>query len=458
MRPTASIRTFLTCLVLPLLLSLPCLAQGYPGGQNYPGGTQFTNGQNGTPNLPSSNSCTIDQTHFAGQTAGTATSTYDLAYVLTARKPSFLGQLYVAWQLLKTRDTFDNRQRVLDLINGEYLATLQDLSLQNLKTSSLYLGSEVRTGSGRPIYVLPALSYSNDKYGVELGSESFHEFGTGSSPGRDGVGLSLKVELTDLSRGLARSLVAVKAAQKGLSLLSEIEKLHELVKGGQTSESFDPSTRQFTGLNVLIEVLEPFSPSTPIPRAVLMPLTPTRLKKDSEELDVMALDLLTDYVRYTRRPTVSFIVGDRFVNDGGSLPQAGLTASQLFPLSYGGPGVTLLTVAQGFSDRTRGDLRRDAGRFGAALIFRDRTPALLDEKNNKVPLYKLGTQKLHLGPTWNVKEGLEYTSPILGLKETYAGFVTYRDPGSYGEITLTAGKDGLRKDYLDISIGRSFVF
>ena len=210
MRPTVPLRTILACLVLSLLLWLPCLAQTYPGS-----GTQFTNGQNGTPNLPSSNSCTIDQTHFAGEAAGTAAAA-QYEYVRTS---DFLQRLSIVGPSLDPQskqyeNTPETRQKAVDLINAEYLATLQDLSLQNLKTSSLYVGSEVRTGSGRPVYVLPTLSYSNDKYGIELGSESFYEFGKANDPGRDSVGLSLKVELTDLSRGLARALAVVKNTQK----------------------------------------------------------------------------------------------------------------------------------------------------------------------------------------------------------------------------------------------------
>ena len=450
MRPPVSLRTILACLILPLLLSLHCHAQTYPGS-----GTEFTNGQNGTPNLPSSDSCTIDKTHFAGEAAGTANNNYSLM----ERKPSFLGRLYEAWQLLKTEktNTQDNRQHVVNLINEEYLATQQGVMAQTIYTSSLYVGSEVRSGSGRPIYVLPALSYSNDKFGIELGSESFYEFGAKNNPSRDSVGVSLKVELTDLSRGLARRLATVKDAQKLIndpktdknrSKVNDIEQLQTLVDGNE--KSLIRGQPHFAEIDSIIDGYQIFSPSYIPPNSET--INPFVLKKYIGDLDQNAVNLLTDYVRFTRRPTASLIVGDLFVNDGGSLPQLGLTASQLFPLSYGGPGVTLLTAVQGFRDRTQGDVHRDATRFGAALILRDRTPSLAHAVNSS------GKSVVRLGPTWNVKEGLEYTAPVFGLKETYATFVTYRDPRSYGEITLTAGKDGRRKNYLDISIGRSFLF
>lgn len=138
---------------------------------------------------------------------------------------------------------------------------------------------------------------------------------------------------------------------------------------------------------------------------------------------------------------------DRFVQHDGTLLDYGLTASTLVPFRQGGvpAGVTFLGAVQQFEDRLHDDPHRSATRTGIAAIWQDRTPS-----------YDAASSTL--AATWNVKAGLEYTSPILNMHETYAEFVRYRDVHTYAEITLTVGKDGLRKDYADVSVGKSFVF
>ena len=198
---------------------------------------------------------------------------------------------------------------------------------------------------------------------------------------------------------------------------------------------------------------------TPI---LLVPLTAV-----AEDRTEIRTKLLNDYVEEVQRPAVSLLLGDRLDNGDGSLLDYGASASTLLVYRQGEDhaGVTALGVVQRFEAHLNGYPRRSAVRSGAALIYQDHAPYI--DKNNvdndsslrgqdNAPGYS--TDDKPFGPTWNYKLGLEYTAPMLGLKETYAEFVRYRNPRSYFEITLTAGKDGLRHDYVDVSLGQSFTF
>ena len=88
--------------------------------------------------------------------------------------------------------------------------------------------------------------------------------------------------------------------------------------------------------------------------------------------------------------------------------------------------------------------REAAERLGVAAIYQNTTLTTVSPAR--------------LSPPWNYKVGVEYTSPILGLHDTKAVFVRYRDPNSYAEITLTYGEDGFGKNYGDVNIGKTLTF
>ena len=456
------------CLIA--LLSYRCAAWADSSG-NKP--AQFNNGLGGTPNLPVAPCRFIDLTHMRGASNGFA---YALESALK-QDQTFDEQVATAIQnyldalkALKAARVSGDKSKIkqaesnlaeaktllTNLVETEYAAVEDDVHTNDVPSSSFYVGSEVRAGSGETEYVLPVLAYCDSRSGIELGSESFFEFGDANSDGHDGLGVSLKGEFTDIARAFPRKVSRLRAALAKISAtktdvglnFNDVTALHRFL-----TDKYELTDQQLLTIangyrDIALSDTAPVDPSLS-ERAAATELKALQEKlKAIKALEQQTQDLLVDYVRLTKRPMVAGFVGNRLYNQGGgSLLDGGLSASQLFPFrsDSGSAGVTALVVAQGFDDRLQGDQRRGAKRLGLAAIWQDRTPSY-------------DAAKRRLGAPWNVKVGLEYTSPLLGLKSGYAGFVQYRTLPSYVEITLAVGKDGQRKDYVDLSIGKSIAF
>ncbi len=467
-------------LCLPCFLATPCTAK--PDDKP----TQFNNGQNGTPNLPEAVCRFIDLTHMRGAAIGIQGQTAkNLSLTLTndgkldeAIQPYQAAlQRYTAALSDPTHAGLAAAQEQLTVAKDRFQAELNRLSLApenapviyDFPNSSFYVGSEVRAGAGKTDYILPELTYCDNRFGIELGSESFLELGEGNSDIFNGLGVSLKGEFTDTARAFPRRVSRLQAALSAFDTArrSDIQTLRKIIEIINASNDLDVIKLNADKLTAIADRYKDINKSSTTPRLqALFSLDiqasggtlPPRLfpapVQDSEQLTgIKALakqteDIRKDYVRLTKRAIVAGFVGNRLYNrGGGSLLDGGITASQLFPLRQGDvpAGVTALAVVQGFDDRLQDSRRQGAERLGLAAIWQDRTPSY-DETTRR------------LASPWNVKFGLEYTTPLLGQHETYAEFVQYRALPSYVDIIVAAGKDGQRKNYVDVSIGKSFAF
>ena len=463
--------------------------------------TVGTNGQTGTPNLPLATSRVIDWTHMRGEILEEEDSAnaklhlteflskelirYPKILSTTGEKPNLAILLQVPTNGAKI-PPFQN------LIKDAYDAEQQDKKRKG-HLSEFYYGSGVRAGREKPIYVLPELTYGYNPYGMEVGAAEFLESGDNGQT-QTSLGLSAKAEVTGRTAKLVRILDRISDDLIKEDNVNTSQVLNEddvdLLYGllffphgiPKKIKDLTPAdmTTLMTALSNIQAAYTPFDPYTTIESlsTALLEKRVQETKSDKPLLDpltAVAKDrkeirskLLNDYVEEVQRPAVSLLLGDHLDNGDGSLLDYGASASTLLVYRQGEDhaGVTALGVVQRFEDHLNGDPRRSAVRTGAALIYQDHAPyvekdAAADDSSTLGPDHasSYGTDGNKLfGPTWNYKLGLEYTAPMLGLKETYAEFVRYRNPRSYFEITLTAGKDGLRQDYVNVSLGQSFTF
>ena len=228
-----------------------------------------------------------------------------------------------------------------------------------------------------------------------------------------------------------------------------IQTLYDIVKSDDLSSSkIDDNIQEISGdlgLSSLTPALDTIN-------AVINKI----LSRDFSDFNKRANDDLGKYVKGTHDPAVAFVVGDQHFNAGGDFFDSGVTASYLYSAHDGAPGVTSVVAAQYFHGSFFDTGHRSAERLGVAAIYQNTTLKVADGPKDPyadetIPLKKLG-------PPWQYKIGVEYTSPVYGLHETGSLFARYRWTPSYWEVTVSGGQDGLRKGYLDVSIGRSYTF
>lgn len=440
MRTHSASRTVLLCLLALALVYGPVKAQDPNNGKP----NQFTNGQNGTPNLPIAPSMIVDKNNMLASFAADGRDTG----VRIQRVQKFLSLLYPA-----VRGADYNR--VSGLIEAEQKAVSRDAAQRHLPAHSFYVGAEARVGTDKPVYS-PELTYGDTRSGLELGVAGYLQspYTEGTSR-RDGLGVSLKYIPGSLA---AYTLEHYDVVQKALLNLDHlrldlshsltnitIKELNDIDLRSQSPEEKLNAIRQALGITSSDLRATDTTLNGGIP-----PIVADRLAIVVRDLDVQTTDALGDYVEGTRRPAVAFVVGDQSYR-GGDIFSGGVTASYLHRFGEGAPGVTAVAVLQYLQDSFQDRGHRSAGRLGLAAIYQDTTL--------KMPTITAPYSAIEqLGPPWQYKIGIEYTSPVLGLHETGAVFARYRWTPSYIEVTTTYGKDGLRKDYLNVSVGKSFTF
>ena len=449
MRTHSAFRTVLLCLLALVLVYGPVKAQGPNNGKP----NQFTNGQNGTPNLPIAPSMIVDKNNMREvfeQDIGFRASELE-------NRTKFLQSLYPAAQ--KAADDLAQQpisegtirkdyQSLEVIINTEYDRNNHNSGRLYLLEHSLSMGVEVRAGADKPIYS-PEVTYGDTRSGLELGvAEYFQSAYTEGASHRDSLGVSLKYIPNGLAahslkrrNAVQKSLIAVEATNLNVQDLhdiinpdvSRIEEIEKRIKSIASALKIEPTTANDAASTSRVTIL-----------SVIM-----ALEKSFSELDAPNNGVLEDFVARTRKPAVAFVIGDQSFH-GGDIFNGGVTASYLHRFGEGAPGVTAVAVLQYLQDSFRDSGHRSAGRLGLAAIYQDTTLDL----THPTPPSKIE----QLGPPWQYKIGIEYTSPVLGLHETGAVFARYRWTPSYIEVTTTYGKDGLRKDYLNVSVGKSFTF
>lgn len=472
MRTHSALRAALLCL-------LPCLAAlALPSGplraapaKDKP--DEFTDGQSGTPNLPMAPSMIVDKNNMRGGLVADGES----IQISAVRVRAFLAAVYPA-----ARNAKGDYEKVRKIVEAEEKAVKRDIAQIHLPEHSLYLGAEARAGADKPVYS-PELTYGDTRSGLEFGVAGYLQgaYSEGISR-RDSLGVSLKYipqssaasTLRDYDK-IQKDLLALDKINLNSSrLLNAVtttsEDLEAINRTHKTNEGKLDAIRQALGITPAGLTAAEAVPGGGVPEVVL-----DRLKTALQDINADAAQVLGKYVTRTRRPALAFVVGDQSYRSG-DIFNGGAVVSRLYPFAEGAPGVTAVAVAQYLHDsfRRRGD--RDAGRLGLAaiyqdttLIYQDKTPKLttVAAKPAGDPTAPDGTTSAEpppakdvtsLGPPWHYKIGLEYTTPLLGLHETGAVFARYRWTPSYVEVTTTYGKDGLRRDYLDISLGKSFTF
>ena len=453
MRTHSVLRTILLC-------SLPCLASLLlspgPAGAEETTGTkpaQFTSGQNGTPNLPVAPSMVIDKNNMLAAydvNADVSASDYEArgAFLRSFNAQAQQVQADLAQNPVpekKVQDDFGELRR----ITGTERKRVADSTGKRIPLDhSLYVGAEVRAGADKPVYS-PELTYGDTRSGLELGVAGYSQgaFVNGASR-RDSLGVSLKYIVGSLA---ARSLEHYGGVREARAAIEAVKPTAE-----ELEKIVNRPARSTEEIRARIEEIgRAFQP-----RANALAVTPRvnietvlgLLKREFSDLEYKNNLVLEEFVKGARRPALAFVVGDQSYR-GGDIFSGGAVASRLYRFGEGAPGVTAVAVAQYFHDSFREVGYRSAGRLGLAAIYQDTTLTLItlppDASGNKVET---------LGPPWHYKIGLEYTTPLLGLHETGAVFARYRWTPSYVEVTTTYGKDGRRRDYLDISLGKSFTF
>ena len=442
---------------LPLFLSLFfLLCPAVYCEQTSPGNnTHLKNGQNGTPNLPVAPSRFVDWTHF-GSSSNKAGSAGVKAFYnrkfnqeLAGRLGDFFGETRKTKPDLEKLIAYDKQiLALLPLIKTSEETRKYSPTELVLQSKSLYIGTEVRGGSGQTTYIFPSIDYNDAETGLELGADFAAEAGAYHVP--NSFAVSIKGEITEQERALARSLNRIYAQSNKPS--------------SQNSAAFQTISQFFT---------QPHSLDGSLPDPVVQAISTYEGVVHQDDISGVGTNndlqsvvkLPNDYIHKTKEVIVSLVAGNRFFVNGSTLSDIGLTTSVLIaPFGEGRPGITLSCATQDFQSDPIHFTRSHAIRDGFALILQNRTP----EHN---PAYAKSLQELKanpeafngiipapLLPSWKFKFGLEYIAPVLGLTKTYAGFARYRDPNSYAEITLTYGEDGLGKDYGDISIGKSYTF
>ena len=452
-------RTFWICFTLLALAAAGCLADDTNPKKDKPVG--FTNGQNGTPNLPIAPAMIVDKNRMRGSLDQLTRD----ASAIAGQRGEFIQKLYPAAQNV-VADLAQNvpyaRLRsdysaFRNLIVEEYNQTQKDAATLQLPDHFLYLGAEARAGADKPVFG-PEMTLEDTRNGLEFGLAGYYQsaYADGTSR-RDSIGLSLKYSPQNFTSYTAND---IKKSQELLEKINNlgylpssspspdlVKSLYDAVQPVNAGSRAD-IVKELTTVSPLLSLSPLRPPGVPAPtNNIINKITSgdisSALAQDIQTLNDSSTHTLRDFVEGIQKPAVALLAGDQLFH-GGDVFNAGVTASLLHPFGdQGQTGVTGVAAAQYYHADLSG-FHRDGLRTGLAAIFQDSTLYLTPAKN--------------LSPPWHYKLGLEYTSPIFGLHETYAEFVRYRDPRSYAEITLTAGKDGLRKDYVDVSVGQSFTF
>jgi hypothetical protein len=452
-------RVFLLCLTAFALFPPLCRADDTNPKNGKPG--QFTNGQNGTPNLPLAPSMIVDKNNMRGRLNSQGYSTEALFH----KQNMFLTQVYAATNQIAT----DLKQKPGDPIklHNDYVA-LQELILKahtdsqkndpqlQLPNQYFYVGAEVRAGADKPTFG-PEVTVGDTRSGLEFGvAEYFQSAQIDGMRRRDSVGLSLKYIPNSLAthivqgdedpkKNLQHLLQKINSLEYYSDDTTPLTSLTQLLfKAVNRPEEAD--SQKINSVSRLLSIRLP--PDTPI---IVAPVNKIALRtiQQAFDNDVTAARVATDnsfqeFVKKVTEPATALIVGEQLFNGGGDVWNAGITASELHPFgNKGEPGLTGLLAAQYFH-ASLSDFQREGLRTGLAIIYQDST------------LYLQSPTQLSL--PWHYKVGIEYTSPVLGLHDTKAVFVRYRDPHSYAEITLTYGEDGLGKNYADVNIGKTITF
>jgi hypothetical protein len=441
-------RAFLLCLTALALFPCLCRADDSNSKNGKPG--QFTNGQNGTPNLPLAPAMIVDKNNM--RRALNYLPSY--AEAITQKQNTFLPQLYqkaqtVVNDLAKSPTKLETDYASLqDLIIKAHTGAQMDAMRIQLPNQYLYAGTEVRAGSDKPIFG-PEVTIGDTRSGLEFGLGGYFQSAETEGMRRhDSLGLSLKYIPQSLAAHTAQETEKILQRINGLEY-SPTDSSHRVSLIQLLYEAVNSHTSRIDKIRTVSRLLSILLPSSipdvngPTSKITILQISQA-LGFDATALNGSTAESFHDFVENIRRPAVALVVGEQLFNGGGDAWNTGITASQLYPFGHHGqPGVTALAATQYFHVNLS-DFRRDGVRMGLAFIYQDSTLYL------RTPT--------ELSQPWNYKIGVEYTSPVLGLHDTKAVFVRYRDPHSYAEITVTYGEDGLGKNYGDVNIGKTITF
>lgn len=473
MRTHSALRAVLLC----LLALAPVYSSVKAQIPNSRKPNQFTNGQNGTPNLPIAPSMIVDKNNML---ADYQKSVETSNLIIRTRKEA-LRSLFTAANKSAT-DRGNSTTPLVDLLADDanlqriikclYAEVQKDAMRYPLPEYYSYVGAQARVGTDKPIYA-PELIYGDVRNEFEIGvAEYLQSAYTDGASRRDSLGLSLKYIPWSLA---AHNLRQYDEVRKILQEIDDLNLNPSRIFGATkvTVRSLDENLSNIK--TILTNLGAKASPARTGAETVIVqtgnsipPVVCQRLEDLIVHLDLARADVFEDYVAGTRKPAVALVIGDQSFR-GGDIFTGGATVSRLYPFGKGAPGIAAVAAAQYFQDSFQDRGHRNAGQLGLAAIYQDKTLKTTTRTEVMALCSASGTASAGttavpqrcitaLGPPWHYKIGLEYTTPVFGLHETGAVFARYRWTPSYVEVNTTYGKDGLRNDYLDVSVGKSFTF
>ncbi len=490
MRTHSASRAVLLCLLAlapvygPVKAQSPNSAQSRNSVQSPNNGKpgQFTDGQNGTPSLAVAPAMIVDKNNMredyeedtdavdgsVSRHVKSLKSFYRAAKNSATYRAQGVAALAADRELLKTIRTLNSEVQ-------------EDALRSPLPYYYSYIGAQTRVGTGKPIYA-PNVIYGDVRNAFELGvAEYLQSAYTDGASRRDSLGLSLKYIPQSLAAySLRRHDEVTKILREidDLNLnplrtlnVTTVRSLYGLLPDKELPDNEVPDNEVIRGGDAVLKALDITAETAERIGDGIPPVVCDKLQSLLQQLDATQASVLGDFADGTRRPAAALVVGDQLF-PGGDIFSGGATVSRLYPFRKGASGVTAVAAVQYFQDSFRDRGQRGAERLGFAAIYQDTIlklttymeatpvcPPTETPASDAMMVPQPYRRKIAgLGPPWHYKVGLEYTSPVLGLHETGAVFARYRWTPSYFEITTTYGSDGLRRSYLDVSVGKSFTF